>query len=310
MPELPVIEAYLAALRPRIVGSKLDDVRLGNAFILRSVDPPLSDLVGREVTGLSRLGKRVVFHLEGDRHLALHLMIAGRLHWREETKAKLPGRVGVAAFEFSNGTLTLTEAGSKRRASLHALADAAALGALDRGGIEPLEANLLEFTAALQRERHTLKRTLTDPRLFSGIGNAYSDEILFAARLSPMALSTSLDEAERRRLHEATRSVLQAWTERLASEALARFPEKVTAFRPEMAVHGRYRKPCLVCGSAIQRVAYAANEMNYCARCQNEGRLLKDRSLSRLLKEDWPKRIEELEESRPSLAPTPRRHRG
>jgi formamidopyrimidine-DNA glycosylase len=233
-------------------------------------------------------------------------MIAGRFRWRDDAKAKLPARVGVAAFDFPSGTLILTEAGTKRRASLFAVSSRDALLEFDRGGVEPLDADLERFTSVLRKERHTLKRSLTDPRLFSGIGNAYSDEILFAARLSPMALSTSLDEGELKRLHLATRSVLSAWVKALCDEASRSFPEKVSAFRPGMAVHGRYREPCLVCASAIQRVAYADNEMNYCARCQNEGRLLKDRSLSRLLKEDWPKRIEELEDTRPNLAPKPR----
>jgi formamidopyrimidine-DNA glycosylase len=308
MPELPDIEAYLSALSPRVLGRSLERVRLGNAFVLRSVDPPLTELFGLKVIGLRRLGKRIVFELDGDLYLALHLMIAGRLRWTPEVGAKLPGRVGISAFDFESGTLLLTEAGTKRRASLFVLCGRAALTTLDRGGIEPLESSLEQFSTVLRRERHTLKRTLTDPRLFAGIGNAYSDEILFAAQLSPMALSTSLDESEVARLHRATLAVLTAWSERLREEAKGSFPEKVTAFREGMTVHGRYRKPCLVCGSAIQRIAYADNEANYCARCQNEGRLLKDRALSRLLKEDWPKRIEELEESRPTLsAPRPRR---
>lgn len=301
MPELPDIEAYLTALRPHLIGQALEGIRLGNAFVLRSVDPPLAELIGRPIIGLSRLGKRLVFELEGEYFLVLHLMIAGRLRLLVEPKAKIPGRIGIAAFDLPTSTLILTEAGTKRRASIFALRGREALAAHDRGGIDPLAGSRDQFADALKRERHTLKRSLTDPRLFSGIGNAYSDEILFAARLSPMALSTSLDEAEITRLYEATQAVLRAWTDRLTEEAKGRFPEKVTAFREGMTVHGRYRKPCLVCGSAIQRIAYADNEVNYCARCQNEGRLLKDRALSRLLKEDWPRRIEELEESRPVL---------
>jgi formamidopyrimidine-DNA glycosylase len=307
VPELPDLEVYVEAIRARAAGAPLERIRLGSPFLLRSADPPLSDAEGRRLAAVRRLGKRVVLTLEGDLHLALHLMIAGRLHWRERG-AKLPGRVGLAAFDFPGGSLVLTEAGTKRRAALHLVRGEAALAALDRGGIEPLSAGLAEFRAALLRGNHTLKRALTDPTLFAGIGNAYSDEILHRARLSPVKLTSRLDEEEIARLHEAVRAVLVEWLERLRREAAGRFPEGVTAFREEMAVHGRHRRPCPACGTAVQRIVRAENEVNYCPRCQTGGQILSDRSLARLLKADWPRTIEELERN-PALA-APRRGDG
>lgn len=297
MPELPDIEAYLYALRSRIVRQPLRRMRLGSPFLLRTVTPRPVELEGREVHAVSRLGKRVVLELDGDLFVVIHLMIAGRLHWREPG-AKLAGKIGLAAFDFDLGTLTLTEAGSKRRAALHLLQGREALQALDRGGLEVLDpaTDLEAFRAALTRESHTLKRTLTDPRLFSGIGNAYSDEILHRARLSPVRLTRRLTEEETERLFHAIHDVLGEWTARFCAEAEQRFPEKVTAFRPEMAVHGRHNQPCPVCSSPVQRISYADNECNYCAVCQNGGRVLADRAMSRLLKEDWPRTLEELEE--------------
>jgi formamidopyrimidine-DNA glycosylase len=296
MPELPDIVVYLERLEPRVLGQVLERVRLASPFLLRTVEPPLETVRGKRVVGLRRLGKRIVLELEEDLFLVLHLMIAGRLHWKP-AGAKLSGKIGLAAFDFSSGTLVLTEAGSKRRASLHLVKGAGELARHDPGGLEVLEANETAFRATLQRENHTLKRALTDPRLFSGIGNAYSDEILHRARLSPLALTQRLRAEEVRRLHEAVRLTLQEWTERLRREAGEGFPEKVTAFRQGMAVHGRHGQPCPVCGTAIQRIAYADNETNYCPRCQTKGKVLADRSLSRLLKDDWPTSIEELEES-------------
>ena len=297
MPELPDVTVYLEALERRILGATLQRVRLLTPFLLRSVDPPLSALAGKRVMGLRRIGKRLVIALEDDLFLVIHLMIAGRLHWKA-AGAKPPGKIGLAAFDFSTGTLLLTEAGTKRRASLGAARGEAALRALDPGGIEVLDAPLDEFREALTAENHTLKRTLTDPRVFSGIGNAYSDEILHRARLSPVKLTQSLDDDEIRRLHDATRRVLREWIERLRQEAGEGFPEGVTAFRPDMAVHGRYDKPCPDCGSPVQRIVHAENETNYCARCQTGGRMLADRSLSRLLHSDWPKTLDEWEERR------------
>ncbi|MEI6226242.1 MAG: DNA-formamidopyrimidine glycosylase family protein [Deltaproteobacteria bacterium] len=294
MPELPDVEVYVEALRERVLGQPLDRVRLGSPFLLRTVEPPLAAFAGRRVEGVSRLGKRVVLAFEGDLFLSLHLMIAGRLHWKP-VGAKLPGKVGLAAFDFPGGTLTLTEAGSKRRASLHALAGRAGLAALDRGGIEPLEATPVAFREALLRENHTLKRALTDPRLLAGIGGAYSDEILHRARLSPMQWTSHLDDAELERLRLAVRAVLEEWTDRLRREAGGAFPEGVTAFREEMAVHGRHRKPCPVCATPVQRIVHAENETDYCPRCQTGGRILSDRSLARLLKDDWPRTVEEME---------------
>jgi formamidopyrimidine-DNA glycosylase len=296
MPELPDIEVYAEALAARILRQPLQRVRITTPFLLRSADPPLGEAEGRLVVGVRRMGKRIVLALDGDLFLSLHLMIAGRLHWKEPG-ARPPGRVGLAAFDFPTGTLVLTEAGSKRRAALHLVRGEAALRALDRGGLEPLQADLASFSAALRRENHTLKRALTDPGLFSGIGNAYSDEILHRARLSPVKLSGRLDDEEAARLFEATRAVLLEWTERLRREAGAGFPERVTAFREGMAVHGRHREPCPVCGTAIQRIVRAENEVNYCPRCQTGGQILSDRSLARLLKADWPRTIEELEKN-------------
>ena len=297
MPELPDVAVYLEALGRRILGARLERVRLLTPFLLRSVDPPLSAVAGTTVTGLRRLGKRLVIALDQELFLVIHLMIAGRLHWKP-AGAKPPGKIGLAAFDFSTGTLTMTEAGTKKRASLDVVRGEAALRAHDPGGIEVLDADLAAFRAALTTENHTLKRVLTDPRVFSGIGNAYSDEILHRARLSPVRLSQALDEDELRRLHEATRVVLTEWVERLRREAGEGFPEGVTAFRSDMAVHGRYGKPCPVCGAPVQRIVYAENETNYCARCQTGGRMLADRSLSRLLHSDWPKTLDEWEARR------------
>ncbi|HET6413882.1 MAG TPA: DNA-formamidopyrimidine glycosylase family protein [Anaeromyxobacter sp.] len=296
MPELPDIEVYAEALAVRVLGQPLERVRIASPFLLRSADPPMGEVEGRRVAAVRRLGKRIVLSLDGELFLVLHLMIAGRLHWKEPG-ARLPGRMGLAAFDFPTGTLLVTEAGTKRRAALHLVRGEAALRALDRGGLEPLEADPASFAAALRRENHTLKRALTDPELFSGIGNAYSDEILHRARLSPVKLSQRLDREEISRLFDATRSVLSEWTERLRREVGAGFPEGVTAFREGMAVHGRYRQPCPVCGTAVQRIVRAENEVNYCPRCQTGGQILSDRSLSRLLKEDWPRTIEELEKN-------------
>ena len=297
MPELPDVTVYLEALAPRILGARLARVRLLTPFLLRSVDPPVSAVAGKTVTGLRRLGKRLVIALEDELFLVLHLMIAGRLHWKE-AGARPPGKIGLAAFDFSTGTLILTEAGTKKRASLDVVRGEAALAAYDPGGIEVLGADLPAFRAALVAENHTLKRVLTDPRVFSGIGNAYSDEILHRARLSPVKHSQALDDDEVQRLYEATRAVLAEWIERLRKEAGQDFPEGVTAFRPDMAVHGRYGKPCPDCGAPIQRIVYADNETNYCARCQTGGRMLADRSLSRLLHADWPRTLEEWEARR------------
>ncbi len=297
MPELPDVTVYLEALDGRIRGARFERVRLLTPFLLRSVDPPLSAVVGKTVVGLRRLGKRLVIALEDELFLVIHLMIAGRLHWKP-AGAKPPGKIGLAAFDFSTGTLTMTEAGTKKRASLDVVRGEAALRAHDPGGIDVLAVDLATFGAALTAENHTLKRVLTDPRVFSGIGNAYSDEILHRARLSPVKLSQALDDAELARLHEATRIVLAEWIERLRREAGEGFPEGVTAFRPDMAVHGRYGKPCPICAAPVQRIVYADNETNYCARCQTGGRMLADRSLSRLLHADWPKTLDEWEARR------------
>jgi formamidopyrimidine-DNA glycosylase len=297
VPELPDVTVYIEALERRIAGATLERVRLLTPFLLRSVDPPLSALTGRRVVELRRLGKRIVIALEEELFLVIHLMIAGRLQWRA-AGAKPPGKIGLAAFDFSTGTLLMTEAGTKRRASLEAVRGEAALRALDPGGLEVLESDLAAFRRALVAENHTLKRTLTDPRVFSGIGNAYSDEILHRARLSPVKQTQALDADETRRLWEATRAVLTEWIERLRQEAGEGFPEGVTAFRPDMAVHGRYGQPCPACGAPVQRIVYAENETNYCARCQTGGRMLADRSLSRLLHSDWPRTLDEWEERR------------
>jgi formamidopyrimidine-DNA glycosylase len=294
MPELPDVTVYVEHLRKRLQGRALARIRLMHPFVLRSVAPPLSAVEGRKVVGLRRLGKRIVIELEGELFLVLHLMIAGRLRWLEKG-AKPPVRISLAAFDFPEGTLVLTEAGTKRRASLHLVEGEAALAAMDPGGIDVFDADLHEFAARLKKENHTLKRALTDPHLFSGIGNAYSDEILHRARLSPFAQTASLSEEDVKRLHEAAHSTLAEWTERLREQAGEDLPEKVTAFHEEMAVHGRYRKPCPVCGSPVQRIVYAENETNYCARCQTGGKILADRALSRLLKGSWPRSIDELE---------------
>lgn len=308
MPELPDVELYLHALRPRIVGQRLKRLRIKSPFLLRTVDPPLAEVEGRLVRELSRLGKRIVWHLDAEMFVVIHLMIAGRFRWKPPG-APIPGKVGLAAFEFENGTLLLTEAGAKRRASMHLVRGRASLVALDPGGIDVLTSTVDEFSAALTRENHTLKRALTDPRLLSGIGNAYSDEILHEARLSPLLLTSRLDRDAIRRLHAAATEVLARWRDELIAETGDAFPERVTAFREGMAAHGRFGKPCLACGTPIQRIRYAANEANYCPTCQTEGKLLADRALSRLLKDDWPRSLEELEERKrgPEVAKQPRR---
>lgn len=297
MPEYPDLTVYLRALEARVEGRILEGIRVRGPALVRTAHPPLREAAGKRVLGLRRVGKRLVFCLEEEIFLVLHLMIAGRLHWRARG-APIPGRIGLAAFDFPAGALVLTEASPRKRAQLHLVRGEAALSGLDRGGVEPLQASPEEFRAALRRENHTLKRALTDPRLFAAVGNAYSDEILHRARLSPVALSQKLTDADIDRLREATRDVLQGWTDRLAAEAGEGFPEKVTAFREGMAVHGRYRQPCPVCGAPVQRIVHAENETNYCPSCQTGGKLLADRSLSRLLKQDWPRTLEELEESR------------
>jgi formamidopyrimidine-DNA glycosylase len=296
VPELPDIVAYIEALEPRIINQRIEDIRLSSPFLLRSVDPPLSEATGKNVTNLRRLGKRIVLGLEDELFLVIHLMIAGRLHWKE-TRAK-PNRQTLAVFDFPLGTLTLTEAGSKRRASMYFVRGESALATHDPGGLEILEADLESFTDRLTKENHTLKRALTDSHCFSGIGNAYSDEILHAAGLSPLKLTKRLKDSEVRRLYNATLGTLRFWLDKLCREAQERFPDKVTAFRPEMSVHGRYGKPCPTCGTSVQRIVYAANEANYCPACQTDGRLLADRALSRLLKQDWPRTLEELEQRR------------
>jgi len=294
VPELPDIAAYVEALEPRVMGRTLERVRLGSPFLLRTLEPPLASAEGRAVCGLRRIGKRIAMGVEGDVWLVLHLMIAGRLHWRPP-KPKLGGRQNLAAFDFAHGSLTLTEAGSQRRASLHVVRGEDGLRSLDPGGIDVFEADLAAFREVLTLENHTLKRALTDPRTFSGIGNAYSDEILHAARLSPIAQTRKLTDEEIARLHTATRDTLAHWLDRLRAEAQERFPEKVTAFREGMAVHGRYGQPCPRCGEKVLRIRYAGNETNYCARCQTGGKVLADRGLSRLLGKDWPRTLEELE---------------
>jgi formamidopyrimidine-DNA glycosylase len=294
MPELPDISAYIDALESRIVAQPMERIRLASPFLLRTVDPSPGDLEGRVVHELRRIGKRIAIGVEGDLWLVLHLMIAGRLHWRERG-AKLKGRQALAAFDFPNGSLVLTEAGARHRASLHLLRGRDSLNAIDPGGIDVLASDLAAFRAALSAENRTLKRALTDPRIVSGIGNAYSDEILHAAQMSPIMLTQKLTPDDWQRLFTATRDTLKLWVDRLRGEAEKGFPEKVTAFRPEMAVHGRYGKPCPRCGESIQRIRYADNETNYCPRCQTAGKLLADRSLSRLLRSDWPRTLDELE---------------
>ena len=295
MPELPDVAAYLVALEPRVVGKPLLGARIASPFLVRTFDPPIAAVEGKTVRRVTRLGKRIVFELEGDLFLVLHLMIAGRLHWKA-AGARVAGRTSLAAFDFPGGVLLLTEAGSKRRASLHVVRGREGLAEHARGGLEVLEADAAAFREALTRENRTVKRALTDPRLFSGIGNAYSDEILHRARLSPARLTSRLSDEEIGRLDEATRAVLGEWTERLKAAARKAFPEKVTAFREGMAVHGRYGKPCPVCGTEVQRIVYAENESNYCPTCQTGGKLLADRALSQLLRKDWPKTLEEMEE--------------
>jgi len=294
VPELPDVVVYIEHLESRLAGRTLERVRLMNPFVLRSVTPPIASAEGKKVVGVSRIGKRIVIALEGELFLVLHLMIAGRLRWLEKD-AKLPGRITLAAFGFQHGMLVFTEAGTKRRASVHLVEGEAGLAAMDPGGLDVLVAGLQEFADRVKRENHTLKRALTDPRSFSGIGNAYSDEILHRAKLSPFAQTVSLSEEDVKGLYDATRATLAEWTERLRREAGADFPEKVTAFREGMAVHGRFRKPCPVCGSPVQRIVYAENETNYCARCQTGGKVLADRALSRLLKASWPRSIDELD---------------
>ena len=295
MPELPDVTVYIEALSERILSQPIQKIRIGSPFVLRSFDPPIGAAEGKKVRALRRLGKRIVFALDDDLFLIVHLMIAGRFHWKPKG-AKIARKYGQAAFDFLNGTLLLTEAGTKKRASIHLIRAEAALHEHDPGGLEVFDADLGQFREALTRENHTLKRSLTDPHLFSGIGNAYSDEILHRARLSPIRLTQQMTDAETERLFHAVRESLAEWVERLRRERGTGFPEKVTAFRPDMAVHGKYRKPCPVCGSPVQRIVHAENETNYCAKCQTGGKLLADRSLSRLLKDDWPRTLEELEE--------------
>jgi formamidopyrimidine-DNA glycosylase len=297
MPELPDIVVYIECLGRRVTGQTLQRVRAAHPFLVRTFDPPLDAVHGKTVRGFRRLGKRIVFEFDDDLFLILHLMIAGRLHWKPPG-AKLAGKLGLAAFDFPEGTLLLTEAGTKRRASLHVVRGEAELKRHQPGGLEVLEADAAAFHEVLRTHNHTLKRALTDPHLFSGIGNAYSDEILHRAKLSPLTWTTRLTDSEANRLFEATIATLREWTDRLREEVGDGFPEKVTAFRPEMAVHGRFGKPCPVCGTAVQRIRYADNETNYCPRCQTGGKVLADRGLSRLLKDDWPRTIEELEERR------------
>jgi formamidopyrimidine-DNA glycosylase len=301
LPELPDVTVYIEALRQRVLGARLERVRLLHPFVLRSVDPPLSALDGRSVIGLRRLGKRIVIEFDEELFLVLHLMIAGRLHWRP-SGAKAPGKIGVAAFDFSTGTLVMTEAGTKRRAAIYLARGEEKLLEHDRGGLEVLDADLAAFRAALLAENHTLKRTLTDPTILSGIGNAYSDEILHRARLSPVKQTRQLTDEEIARLFAATRETLLDWIERLRRDAGDGFPEGVTAFREGMAMHGRYGQPCPDCGTPVQRIVHAENETNYCPTCQTGGRLLADRALSRLLRSDWPKTLEEMEERRRSIA--------
>jgi formamidopyrimidine-DNA glycosylase len=296
MPELPDIELYLDALHRRTVGHILERVVLRNPFVLRSVEPKLDVVFGRPVVGLRRLGKRIVFEVEDELYLVLHLMIAGRLRWKD-AGAKVPPKAGLALFEFTSGAMLLTEAGKKRRASLHVVRGEDALSEHDRGGLEVLQISIEEFATRLGAGNHSVKRALCDPRLFSGIGNAYSDEILHAARLSPFKRTQSLNDGEVARLFDASRATLGTWVERLKQDTGTRFPDKITVFRPEMAVHGKFGEPCPECGATVQRIVYASNETNYCPVCQTEGRLLRDRALSRLLRDDWPQSIEELEET-------------
>lgn len=300
MPELPDITLYIEALAARVLDRPLERLRIANPFLVRTFDPPVAAVDGKRVLSLTRLGKRIVFGLEDELFLVLHLMIAGRLRWKDRG-APIPGKVGLAAFDFPTGTAILTEAGSKRQASLHIVRGGQAVEAMDPGGMEVMDSTLPEFAERLIAENHTLKRALTDPHIFSGIGNAYSDEILHAAKLSPMKLTQSLSDEEVRRLHDATIETLATWTERLRDELGGEFPDKVTAFHEEMAAHGRYGKPCPTCGAPIQRIVYAHNEANYCAACQTGGKLLSDRALSRLLREDWPKTLEDMEKRKKQI---------
>lgn len=295
MPELPDVTVYVERLAALTVGQVLRRARIASPFLLRSVAPPVTDAVGRAVVGVGRLGKRITIHLEGDLHLVIHLMIAGRLRWKSPGAA-IPGRIGLAAFDFDPGTLVFTEASKQKRASLHVVAGRAGLAEHDRGGLDLLTASTAQVSAALRAENHTIKRALTDPTIIDGVGNAYSDEILWAAQLSPFRQTRTLEDSELAALHRAARATLITWIERLRAEVGAGFPDEVTAFRPEMAVHGKYRQPCPRCGAPVQRIVYAANEANYCAPCQTGGKLLADRGLSRLLKADWPKTLEALEE--------------
>ncbi len=300
MPELPDLSAYLDALQTRIVGRTLAKIRFASPFVLRSVSPSVSEVLPREVVGLERIGKRIVLVLKDDFFIVIHLMVSGRFQWKDEGNAKVPARLGLAAFDLTldgapSGTLLLTEASTKKRASIHLVAGSENLASFSRGGLEPMGASFEAFAGALRRERHTLKRALTDPRIFSGIGNAYSDEILHHAKMSPVKRSDTLSDEEVAHLQRSVETVLAMWTERFRAEAKTAFPAKVTAFRPEMAVHGKFDQPCPDCGSKVQRIVYAENESNYCARCQTGGKLLADRSLSRLLKDNWPKTIDELE---------------
>jgi formamidopyrimidine-DNA glycosylase len=294
VPELPDITLYIDALAARVLGQPLERLRIGNPFVVRTIAPAPDDLRGRRVAGLRRMGKRIVLALEGDTFVVVHLMIAGRLRWKEPGAA-IPGKVGLAAFDFASGTVIFTEAGSKRQASIHIVDGEAALAALDPSGLEVLDTDLATFSARLRAENHTLKRAITDPHILSGIGNAYSDEILHRARLSPMKTVAALSDEEMSRLFDATRATLVLWSKRLRDQAAGEFPDKVTAFHPEMAVHGKYGQPCPDCGSPVQRIVYARNESNYCSRCQTGGKLLSDRALSRLLRDDWPRTLEELE---------------
>jgi formamidopyrimidine-DNA glycosylase len=293
VPELPDVTVYVELIAAKTIGRKIERVRVTNPFVVRSVDPPIREIEGKTVRDIRRIGKRIAIGLDDDLWVVIHLMIAGRFRWLKPG-AKIPGRLGLAAFDFENGTLLLTEAGTQRRASITVVRGEAALADIDRGGLEPLEVDKKTFAEQLTKENHTLKRSFTDPRLFSGIGNAYSDEIFHRARISPIKLTSRLTPAEITRLYNATREVLVEWTKRLRDEAGGEFPAKVTAFHDEMAVHGRFGKPCPVCGTPVQRIRYASNETNYCARCQTEGKLLADRALSRLLKKDWPRSIDEL----------------
>ena len=303
MPELPDVTIYVERLAALTVGKPLDGIRIASPFVLRTVSPSPRDLIGAKVETVERLGKRIVLGFEGDRFLVIHLMIAGRLRWKKKGE-KVPNKVGLAAFDFPNGSLIFTEASPKKRASLHVVAGRAALAEFDRGGLDVFGATLAQFAERLRSERHTVKRSLTDPTLFDGIGNAYSDEILHAAKLSPFRMTSSITDDEVQTLHRACITTLERWTQLFRDEIGDGFPDKVTAFRPEMAVHGKYGKPCPVCGTPVQRIVYADNEANYCPTCQTEGRLLADRSLSRLLKEDWPKTLEELEERRAGKVPS------